>query len=198
MTLPYRNDDDQAARRFIDSALRHQNPKAWAELVEADYAEQTYRILVQIEQSIQTAFAARAGENQRLLADREAGLVSLHEMRTKTAEYGEWKTRTNHFRGLVTDRLAEVRRAKKDANRARWTQRKLTENDHLRLVLARLADAVARHRRDCTNPTTEDRLLWARLDTLTLPDGEPGRPAVTLAEYAERRLAREDAAEVAS
>ncbi|GAB2975730.1 hypothetical protein [Saccharothrix stipae] len=188
-TLPYEPDDDHAADRFINLALRSRDAETWRLLAADAYVEQTDRVLRAMLDRITVARTHQSAERATARARAAAGEISQVEFQRDAAEEATKATKTAHFETLVREHhrliAPAARRLRGDDVRDELTD----------LVLA-LGSAIDAHRAavlaelpDGAEPTATDQALWARLTTLDVPGGGGHTP---LAELVQRRTARQD------
>ncbi|GGP68620.1 hypothetical protein [Saccharothrix coeruleofusca] len=186
MALPYTPDDDQAAARFVNEALRGQDPEVWRDLAADAYVEQTDRVLLAILDRIAADRAHRNAERDTARARLAAGEITRADHDRERAEGGERAKRTAHFEALVREHhrliAAKARRLRGDDVR-----------DELMSLVIALGTAIDGHRSAVLGgggePTGADRALWARLAELDVP-GTAGR--TSLAALVERHTAGQD------
>ncbi|TQM85082.1 hypothetical protein FHX81_7551 [Saccharothrix saharensis] len=186
MTLPYEPDDDQAADRYINAALRSRDAEAWRLLAADSHVEQTDRVLRAMLDRIAVARVHRTAERATARSRALDGEISQAEYQRDAAEDATRATKAAHFETLVREHhrliAAAARRLRGDDVRDELTD----------LVLA-LGSAIDAHRAAVlaggTEPSAVDRALWARLATLDLP-GDEGRTSVE--ELVRRHAARQD------
>ncbi|ONI86607.1 hypothetical protein ALI22I_23465 [Saccharothrix sp. ALI-22-I] len=189
MTLPHGSDDDQAADRYINAALRSRDAEAWRLLASDAYVEQTDRVLRAMLDRIAVARAHRTAERATARVRAQAGEITQAEYQRDAAEDATRATKTAHFETLVREHhrliAPAARRLRGDDVRDELTD----------LVLA-LGSAIDAHRAatlvDGSEPTAADRALWARLTTLDVPGIADGEERTSLEELVKRHGARQD------
>lgn len=161
--LRYAPDADEDAGRYIGWLINHPGRAAddgWMAVLADDRVEQTHRALRALEES----------------ARNQVTRLRATSSDTDSADYLEARSRVLYFRECVVERLRVVNEARADMRR-RVTAAQNAERQRSAVgVLAVLVDAVATHRATTEHefePTTADRLLWARLELLRLDDGSP-------------------------
>jgi len=165
MNLTHDPDDDDAARDVIEDFLRRPRDAGWAQLMSDTYVRQTHRVLRTMEEA---AVNSRTHRNEEISALRQkflSGDLGQHQYQTQVNEYSEWRKRVTHFETVVREKL---RQAADRANHVRG----YTEAKALKDTLSKLARAVSDHRAASESagiePEPHDRLLWLRLQTLTI------------------------------
>ncbi|MFI9006038.1 hypothetical protein ACIGNX_02235 [Actinosynnema sp. NPDC053489] len=187
MTLPYDPDDDQAADRYINAALRSRDAEAWRLLATETHVEQTDRVLRAMLDRIAVARTHRTAERAAARVRAREGDISQAEYERDAAEDANRATKAAHFETLVREHhrliAAAARRLRGDDVR-----------DELTDLVVALGSAVDAHRTAVlasgAEPTPADEALWERLATLDAPDAVDGR--VTVAELVRRRAAKQD------
>lgn len=170
MHLTYGLDDDAAASEYVGHRINQPTPAAWEELFDGDRLAQTHRVLIGIEQSVQTQYAARNAQLEQDRADWTSGLISAKSWATAQAEHADWRMRISTFRGETINHLREAKAEIKRRN----VERSNRENEVITFNLVhQLVEAINRHREDTHDPCPADYLLWLRLDLVKLPNGEP-------------------------
>ncbi|MEV8435930.1 hypothetical protein AB0425_01020 [Actinosynnema sp. NPDC051121] len=189
MTLPYGSDDDHAADRFINLALRSRDPETWRLLASDAYVEQTDRVLRAMLDRISATRVHRTAERATARARALDGEITQAEYQRDAAEDATKATKAAHFETLVREHhrliAPAARRLRGDDVRDELTD----------LVLA-LGSAIDAHRAavlaDGTAPTEADRALWARLATLDVPGTADGEGRTSLEDLVKRRAERQD------
>lgn len=189
MTLPYGSDDDHAADRFINLALRSRDPETWRLLASDAYVEQTDRVLRAMLDRISATRVHRTAERATARARALDGEITQAEYQREAAEDAAKATKAAHFETLVREHhrliAPAARRLRGDDVRDELTD----------LVLA-LGSAIDAHRAavlaDGTEPTEADRALWARLATLDVPGTADGEGRTSLEDLVKRRAERQD------
>jgi hypothetical protein len=192
LALPHTPDDDHAADRFVNNALRGRDPEVWRELASDEYVEQTDRVLLAMLDRIAADRAHRRAERDAARVRLAAGEITRADLDRELAEDGERNKKTTHFEALVREQhrliASRVRRLRGDDVR-----------DELMSLVVALGTAIDAHRTAVlgggNEPTGADRALWARLAELDAPGttgttGAAGR--TTLEELVERHAARQD------
>ncbi|WP_367129492.1 hypothetical protein [Saccharothrix sp. HUAS TT1] len=186
MALPYEPDDDQAADRFVNNALRGRDPEVWELLTSDTHVEQTDRVLLAMLDRIAADRAHRKAERDAARVRLSEGEISRADHDRDVAEGGERAKRTAHFEALVREQhrlvAARVRRLRGDDVR-----------DELMSLVVALGSAIDVHRAAVLGgggePGAADRALWERLVALDVP-GATGRTSV--AELVEQHAAQRD------
>ncbi|MEU4744264.1 hypothetical protein AB0G02_27895 [Actinosynnema sp. NPDC023658] len=187
MALPYPPDDDHAADRFVNNALRSRDPEVWRELTSDAYVEQTGRVLLGMLDRIAADRSHRKAERDAARARLSAGEISRADHDRDLVEEGERAKKTAHFETLVREQhrliAAQVRKLRGDDVR-----------DELMSLVVALGSAIDAHRAAVlgagTEPTGADLALWERLAALDVP-GTTGATSRTSLEA----LVREHAAQ---
>jgi hypothetical protein len=188
VTLPYPPDDDHAADRFVNNALRSRDAETWRLLASDAYVEQTDRVLRAMLDRIAATRVHRTAERATARARALDGEITQSEYQRDAAEDATKATKAAHFETLVREHhrliAAAVRRLRGDDVRDELTD----------LVLA-LASAIDAHRTavlaDDFEPTATDQALWARLTELDMP-GTDGEGRTSVEELVKRHAARQD------
>ncbi|MGM1062498.1 hypothetical protein [Saccharothrix sp. Mg75] len=186
MALPYEPDDDHAADRFVNNALRSHDAEAWELLTSDAYVEQTERVLLGMLDRVAVDREHRRVERDAARARVTAGELTRVDRDRELAEDGERAKKAAHFEALVRERLrviaARVRRLRGDDVR-----------DELMSLVVALGAAIDAHRTAVLGgggePSGADRALWERLTTLDVP-GATGRTSVE--ELVRDRAAQQD------
>lgn len=186
MTLPYGPDDDHAADRFINLALRSRDAETWRLLASDAHVEQTDRVLRAMLDRIAVGRVHRTAERATAKAQVLDGEISQTEYQRDAAEDANRATKAANFERLVREHhrliAASARRLRGDDVR----------DELLDLVLA-LGTAIDAHRVAVlargSEPTPADEALWSRLTTLDVPDAD-GR--TSLADLVGRHAAKQD------
>ncbi|QFZ18857.1 hypothetical protein [Saccharothrix syringae] len=186
MALPYEPDDDHAADRFVNLALRNRDAEEWRHLASDAYVEQTERVLLGMLDRIAADRAHRKAERDTARARLAAGEVTRADHDRDLAEEGERARKTAHFESLVREQhrliAAKVRRLRGDDVR-----------DELMSLVVALGTAIDAHRAAVlgarSEPSAADRALWERLSALDVP-GPEGR--TSLEALVERHAAQQD------
>lgn len=180
VALPYEPDDDVAADRMINDALRTRDTSAWRALTQPKYVLQTERILFATLEDIERSIGQRKAEFDRIRDRRAEGVVSHEEWTQHKQAWQEWKGRTEHFQVLTRQYLRMV------VDCARPVRGDGLRHELISAVRG-LAEAVQRHRAatllDGLEPSAADRALWARLSLVRVQVDEVSAP-VTLDELA--------------
>ncbi|MFI9814173.1 hypothetical protein [Saccharothrix variisporea] len=166
MGLPYAPDDDHAADRFVNLALRNRDPEVWEELVSDAYVEQTERVLLGMLDRIAADRAHRRAERDAARARLSAGETSRAEYDREVADEGDRARKTAHFEALVREQHRLV------AARVRRLRGEDVRDELMSLVVA-LGTAIDAHRTAVVagggEPRGADRALWERLSALDVP-----------------------------
>ncbi|MCP3804950.1 hypothetical protein NLX83_37360 [Allokutzneria sp. A3M-2-11 16] len=165
MRLPYEPDDDITAEELIGIELRSPDVTRWRAMITDERVIQTHRVLKSIYRTIEITFAHRNAELREVRAAFQAGVITERQRCDAVAEYERWKGRALTFRSRVVLRLEQI------VHRVRQLTGDLTF-EGAQSALLRLATAVADHQITVERQgeaTAADRLLWARLTTLTYP-----------------------------
>jgi len=186
MTLPYKPDDDQAADRFINTALRNPTADTWRHLASDLYVEQTARVLLAMLDRIKVSGTHRLIERDVARARLHAGEITQAEYSHDVAQDGERAKKTAHFEALVLERYRLLE------HKVHELRGDTVRDELLDLVLA-LGTAIHSHRAavllDEFEPTENDRALWARLTALTVPDTADGRTRAPLDDLVKQHVA---------
>lgn len=174
MALPYGPDDDHAANRFVNLALRNRDAEEWRLLASDAYVEQTDRVLQGMLDRIAADRAHRGAEREAARARLAEGEITRVEYERAVAESGERARKTSHFEALVRERhrliAAQVRRLRGEDVR-----------DELMSLVVALGEAIGAHRAAVLGggggATAADRALWERLTALDVP-GPTGRTSL--------------------
>ncbi|MEJ2855733.1 MULTISPECIES: hypothetical protein [unclassified Saccharothrix] len=174
MALPYEPDDDHAADRFVNLALRGRDPEVWAELTSDAYVEQTDRVLLGMLDRIAADRAHRRAERDAARARLSAGETSRADYDREVADDGDRARKTAHFESLVREQHRLV------AARVRRLRGEDVRDELMSLVVA-LGTAIDAHRAAVlaggAEPSGADRALWERLTALDVP-GATGRTSL--------------------
>ncbi|MBB5958566.1 hypothetical protein FHS29_005174 [Saccharothrix tamanrassetensis] len=189
MALPYEPDDDHAADRFVNNALRSRDPEVWRQLASEAYVEQTDRVLLGMLDRIAVDRAHRKAERDTARARLSAGEISRADHDRDLAEEGERTKKTAHFEALVREQhrliASQVRRLRGDDVR-----------DELMSLVIALGAAIDTHRAavlgEGAEPTEADRALWARLTTLDVPGTTGATSRTSLEALVEQHTAQQD------
>ncbi|MDQ2587852.1 hypothetical protein [Saccharothrix yanglingensis] len=189
MTLPYEPDDDQAADRFINLALRSRDEETWRLLASDARVEQTDRVLRAMLDRIAATRTHRTAERATARARASAGEITQAEYQRDAAEEAARATKTAHFETLVREHhrliAAAVRRLRGDDVR----------DELVDLVLA-LGSAVDAHRSAVLagggEPTAADLALWERLAALDVPGTPDGEGRTSVEDLVKRHGDRQD------
>jgi hypothetical protein len=162
VTLDYDDDDDWSAGRYIGYLINRtgKSQNGWDAVFADDRIEQTCRALTTMDQNV-------LNQLSRLRAE--------YGPKSKNKDYLEAKARVLYLRECVVDRLRLAREARADMHRRVAEAENVEKKRSAVGALAMLTQAVATHRATTERefePTTADRLLWARLDVLNF-DGTP-------------------------
>jgi hypothetical protein len=148
---------------------------AWNELLAPDRAEQTHRILGLLEGDIRSQMTQRAAAAGLTTNRKRRGAAAeVHKYSDETAEYYEWHARAVRYQQAIIARISEARAAAKAARIARAKAEDAANEHTWRAAIAELAENIAIHQQDTEanfDPTSADRLLWARLDLVHTPGG---------------------------
>ncbi|CAL9434378.1 hypothetical protein SUDANB95_02100 [Actinosynnema sp. ALI-1.44] len=183
--LPYGPDDDQAASRFVNEALRNRDPETWRLLSSDEHVEQTERVLRGMLDRIAADRVHRTTERDTARVRLSAGEISRADYERDVAESGERTRRTAHFEALVRDHhrlvAAQARRLRGDDVR-----------DELMSLVVALGAAIDAHRSAVLSgggaARPADEALWDRLTALDVP----GPNRTPLAELVQRHSAQRD------
>ncbi|NUT53843.1 MAG: hypothetical protein HOV94_42120 [Saccharothrix sp.] len=186
MALPYGPDDDHAASRFVNLALRNRDPEEWRLLASDAYVEQTDRVLRGMLDRIAADRAHRGAERESARLRLAEGEITRAEYEREIAEGGERAKKTAHFETLVREQqrliASQVRRLRGDDVR-----------DELMSLVVALGTAIDDHRAAVLGggggAGAVDQALWERLTTLDVP-GPTGR--TSLESLVRQRSARQD------
>ncbi|NUT90442.1 MAG: hypothetical protein HOY78_00290, partial [Saccharothrix sp.] len=174
MALPYEPDDDHAADRFVNLALRGRDPEVWAQLLSDAYVEQTDRVLLGMLDRIAADRAHRRAERDEARARLSAGETSRADYDREVADDGDRARKTAHFESLVREQHRLV------AARVRKLRGEDVRDELMSLVVA-LGTAIDAHRAAVlgggAEPSGADRALWERLAALDVP-GATGRTSL--------------------
>lgn len=189
MTLPYAPDDDHAADRFVNIALRSRDPETWRLLASDAYVEQTDRVLRSMLDRIAATRVHRTAERATARARALDGEITQAEYQRDAAEDATKATKAAHFETLVREHHRLI------ASAARRLRGDDVRDELTDLVLA-LASAVDAHRTavlaEGFEPTATDQALWARLATLDMPGTSDGEGRTSVEELVKRHAARQD------
>ncbi|MFD1150426.1 hypothetical protein [Saccharothrix hoggarensis] len=189
MTLPYEPDDDQAADRYINAALRSRDAEAWRLLASDAYVEQTDRVLRAMLDRIAVARTHRTAERATARSRALDGEISQAEYQRDAAEDANRATKTAHFETLVREHHRLIAPA---ARRLRGDD---VRDELMDLVLA-LGTAIDAHRAavlvEGYEPTPTDQALWARLAALDVPGTPDGEGRTSVEELVKRHSSRQD------
>lgn len=189
MALPYGPDDDQAADRFVNNALRTRDPEVWRELASDAYVEQTDRVLRGMLDRIAVDRTHRKAERDTARMRRAAGESSRTDHDRDLAEEGERAKRTAHFEALVREQhrliAARVRALRGDGVR-----------DELMSLVIALGTAIDAHRAAVlgggAEPTAADLALWDRLAALDVPSTTGATSRTSLEELVKHHVSQQD------
>ncbi|WP_199443635.1 hypothetical protein [Umezawaea beigongshangensis] len=189
MALPYGPDDDHAADRFVNNALRSREPEVWRELASDAYVEQTDRVLLAMLDRIAADRAHRRAERDAARVRLAEGEITRAELDRDAAEDGDRAKKTAHFETMVREQhrliAAAVRRLRGDDVR-----------DELMNLVVTLGAAIDTHRAAVlgggSEPTGADRALWARLTALDVPGTTGATSRTSLEALVERQAAQQD------
>ncbi|RKT54598.1 hypothetical protein [Saccharothrix australiensis] len=189
MTLPYEPDDDQAADRYINAALRGRDAEAWRLLAADTHVEQTDRVIRAMLDRIAVARAHRTAERATARARVSAGEITEAEYRREAAEEAARATKTAHFETLLREHHRLIAQA---ARRLRGDD---VRDELADLVLA-LGTAIDAHRSAVlaagVEPSAADRALWERLSALEVPGTPGGAGRTSVEELVGRHATRQD------
>ncbi|WP_447007168.1 hypothetical protein ACRAKI_12155 [Saccharothrix isguenensis] len=189
MTLPYEPDDDHAADRFINLALRSRDPETWRLLASDAYVEQTDRVLRAMLDRITATRTQRTAERATARARALDGEITQAEYQRDAAEDANRATKTAHFETLLREHHRLI------ASAARKLRGDDVRDELMDLVLA-LGSAIDAHRAavlaDGFEPTATDQALWARLAALDVPATPDGEGRTSVEELVKRHTARQD------
>ncbi|MFC6093117.1 hypothetical protein [Saccharothrix lopnurensis] len=189
MTLPYAPDDDHAADRYVNNALRSRDPETWRLLASDAYVEQTERVLRAMLDRITVTRTHRTAERATARARALEGEITQAEYQRDAAEDANRFTKTAHFETLVREHQRLIAPA---ARRLRGDD---VRDELMDLVLA-LGSAVDAHRGAVLagegEPTAADRALWARLTALDVPGTPDGEGRASVEELVRRHAERQD------
>jgi hypothetical protein len=174
VALPYGTDDDHAASRFVNLALRNRDPEEWRLLASDAYVEQTARVLQGMLDRISADRAHRNAEREAARVRLADGEITRAEYEREIAEGGERAKKTSHFETLVREQhrliASQVRRLRGEDVR-----------DELMSLVVALGTAIGNHRAAVLAGGGEadavDRALWEQLTTLDVP-GPTGRTSL--------------------
>ena len=186
MTLPYASDDDQAADRYINAALRSRDAEAWRLLAAESHVEQTDRVLRAMLDRVAVGRVHRTAERATARSRALDGEISQAEYQRDAAEDATRATKAAHFETLVREHhrliAAAARRLRGDDVR-----------DELADLVLALGSAIEAHRAAVLaaggEPSEADRALWSRPAALDVPD-EEGR--ISVEDLVQRHAARQD------
>ncbi|WP_158853092.1 hypothetical protein [Saccharothrix deserti] len=189
MALPYEPDDDQAADRFVNNALRSRDPEVWRHLASDAYVEQTDRVLLAMLDRIAVDRAHRKAERDTARARLSAREITRADHDRDLAEDGERAKKTAHFEALVREQhrliASQVRRLRGDDVR-----------DELMSLVITLGAAIDTHRAavlgEGGEPTEADRALWTRLTTLDVPGTTGATSRTSLEALVKHHAAQQD------
>jgi hypothetical protein len=182
MKLSHDADDDEAARSIIDAQLRRPDEAVWAQLMSNTYAMQTHRVLCTIEDQTTSSHTHRSEDIAAARQRNLTGDIPGEEWARMADEYTEWRKRAAHF-------LTIVRQRKRYAADRANALRGFDQADEVRQVLRTLAEAVAEHRAATeaagVEPEQHDRMLWLRLDSLSVevPNGANWKTKLSLRDW---------------
>lgn len=174
--LNYKPDDDVAARRTIDDRIKIKATNlAWVELTDRSYVQQTLRILLQMKIELE-------GDFSRKLAERKNQKIGQ-------VEYLEWKSKAQYYYSILEDR---IRYTKQKMDSYGISPRKdIRHIGDLYRAIESLVQAITDHKQDVEaeyEPTTEDRKLWLRLQTIRVPENDGVKVvSVTAEEFLRKR-----------
>ncbi len=189
MTLPYGSDDDHAADRYVNLALRSRDAETWRLLASDAYVEQTDRVLRGMLDRIAAARVHRTAERATARARALDGEITQAEYQRDAAEDATRATKAAHFETLVREHHRLIAAA---ARRLRGDD---VRDELVDLVLA-LGSAIDAHRTavlaDGSEPGEADRALWARLTALDVPGTPDGEGRASVEDLVKRQGARQD------
>ncbi len=161
--IPYEPDNHAAADTFIPKALRHPKDPIWETLLSNRYVVSTESALRKIQENLHAEFTKRRAQ---VNVTRGGRSLSYDDFQQLLTEYEQWKIDARYFQEIVQGKLIIAKRLARDIRRE---MRLDLYNDTL-LAVAR---AIDRHRNDIAaqgrEPCAADRMLWARLDTISWP-----------------------------
>lgn len=170
---------DEMARQYISTNLQHPQANAWTALRSPDRLEQTIRVLQGIQMNVIAQAVDRRADVADALADFVAEKITKAVYLDVQAEFEDWNARSSWFRNGALERLRECRALLKQQNVRETAVRDAAEGPLFRDLLAKLVQAVCVHEKHFRSESSpEDRLLWARLDLLFTPAGDPIRDLV--------------------
>jgi hypothetical protein len=188
VTLPYGSDDDHAADRFINLALRSRDPETWRLLASDAYVEQTDRVLRAMLDRISVGRVHRTAERATARSRALDGEISQADYQRDAAEDATRATKAAHFETLVREHHRLIAPA---ARRLRGDD----VRDELTDLVLTLGTAIDAHRAAVLaggfEPTEPDQALWARLAALDVPDAE-GEGRTSVEELVKRHASRQD------
>jgi hypothetical protein len=182
--LPYEPDDDAAAEPVVDAALRSKNLATWRALNSPEYVLQTFRVLRAMVGRVGLTFTRRNADLDVARAQRRAGKITAEDFAQQLEDFKRWKKAAATVQNELHEQLGRTR----DMARAVSGD---AARDDLRELVHTLAMALDEHRsrqeRDDYEPTEADRLLWARLATLSLPTDNGPVPLAEVVRSAHER-----------
>ncbi|MEV0674941.1 hypothetical protein AB0I60_00320 [Actinosynnema sp. NPDC050436] len=189
MTLPYPPDDDPAAYRYINAALRSRDAEAWRLLAADSHVEQTDRVVRAMLDRIAVARTHRTAQRAKARVQALAGEISQADYQRDAAEDATRATKTAHFETMLREQHRSIAQA---ARRLRGDD---VRDELTDLVLA-LGSAIDAHRAAVlasgAEPAASDRALWDRLAALDVPGSAGGEDRTSVEDLVQRHAARQD------
>ena len=190
-TFEHELTDGVAFQELVAKRINDPDPRVWEQLLTPEWVARTDRALINLEMQFQKACSNRRSEMSDAKADFTENEITREKFNEATTDYYEWKARANRYHESLIRYRNLTKEAVRQANIAANRDEMRTQHDALRDVLIHLVDAVEQHRLAVTEeyePTTVDRLLWARLDLVQFPD--TGYPLIDIVR---KRRAKQEA-----
>lgn len=189
--LPFDVDDDEAAMRYVNYAVRQPQEANWKALIADGRVAQTYRVLRRLESQTELGHLRRHEQIRQAELDRDAGLIGGEDFVEQYRGYVDWRSRAASFDGALRRHLDMVRDRVRVACRDSVIER-------LRASVLTLALAIDDHRTaHAGEESLADTALWARLRTLSWPM-DAGVDVRTLLEVVQAERVRRGPARVNS
>lgn len=187
--------DGVAFQEFVAKRIASPEPRVWEQLLTPEWAEKTNRALINLELQFQKTCSNRRSEVADAKADLTENVITREEFNEVSTDYYDWKARANRYHQSLIRYRNLTKDAVRQANIARSRSDAELNYAALRDVLIDLVDAVEQHRLTVSaeyEPTTVDRLLWARLDLVQFPAS-----GHSLVEVVRKRRAKQEARQAA-
>lgn len=171
------SDDDYNKLVNANIHQRERDTAAWRILLSPEFVIRTHdQLNVTYQRVIGALRKRKAGRDVFQSECFKRGDAGKREWFETRPEYEEWRRRAVNFHRAVQDAMAEINKARKEANILQNDQVSHRHREALRELAVAVRDHQAEHARAGGVAEQPDYELWQALDRVTVPCGPGGRP----------------------